>query len=193
MKGDKRLLLGVGLNDADYTVTPVLEGKRVWCPYYRVWHNMLHRCYNPKYKSKNMTYKDCKVSDDWKTFSLFKEWMITQDWRGKVLDKDLLVRGNKIYSPDTCVFISSALNSALIEKHMIRGTYLSGVSKGVDCKRYQASACGRNLGSYSTEIDAHNAWRIAKAGQLKNLAAKEGNTKITQAILARVEELEELL
>ena len=109
----KRLVYGVGINDADYVVQKwetigYVNGKQkqklIWiCPYYSAWKSMLKRCYSSKYQDKRPTYKGCSVSDEWLTFSVFKVWMEKQDWEGKQLDKDLLFEGNKIYSADTCV------------------------------------------------------------------------------------------
>lgn len=112
------LIYGVGVNDADYVVqkyeevgTPSKRSRKlVWiCPFYQKWTSMLCRCYSDKFKQKNKSYDGCKVSDEWLTFSNFKNWMEKQDWEGKELDKDLLGNG-KIYSPQTCLFISKSAN-----------------------------------------------------------------------------------
>lgn len=113
---NKRLVYGVGNNDADYVVEKREEigyvgGKRrrklMWvCPYYQTWKDMIKRCYSTKCQEKFPTYKGCSVSADWHTFSNFKAWMEKQNWEGKQLDKDILIEGNKVYSPETCVFVS---------------------------------------------------------------------------------------
>lgn len=107
----KKLIYGVGINDAGYAVMKreeagYVDGKRkrklVWaCPYFRAWSSMLSRCYSTKWHERYPTYKGCTVSKEWHTFSNFRAWMVTQDWEGKSLDKDLLIEGNKIYSADT--------------------------------------------------------------------------------------------
>lgn len=58
---NKKPLCGVGINDVDYPVHVKVDNKRVLCPYYKVWHNMIHRCYNPKYRAANITYEGCSV------------------------------------------------------------------------------------------------------------------------------------
>ena len=98
-----RMMYGVGINDADY--------KTRGCPFYNKWKSMMCRCYSVLYHKMHPTYLDCEVCDDWKLFSNFRNWMITQDYIGKQLDKDLLVIGNKIYGPNTCVFITSQINN----------------------------------------------------------------------------------
>lgn len=127
-KARRAPLHGLGINDADYIVQPIINGKHLRCPYYSKWSSMLMRCYCKKYQEKNPTYVGCTVSAEWLTFSNFKRWMISQDWRGKVLDKDLIVAGNKIYSPETCIFVSAAINGLFCDSAAIRGKYPQGVS-----------------------------------------------------------------
>ena len=116
-----RLVCGVGINDADYKVelkrvVGRVNGKPIreidWiCPFYYKWRNMLVRGYSRKLKDRHKTYEECYVCEEWLRFSNFKAWMEQQDWEGKQLDKDLLVIGNKLYSPSTCCFVSRQVNS----------------------------------------------------------------------------------
>ena len=94
----KKLVCGVGINDAGYVVmefeTIIVDGKRkrkrVWaCPYHQTWKGMLERCYSTKFQERNPTYIGCTVSKEWLVFSNFRAWMMTQDWQGKHLDKDI--------------------------------------------------------------------------------------------------------
>ena len=134
----RRLVNGVGVNDADYVVekletTGYVNGKQkqklVWyCPHYRAWRGMLSRCYSAKYQEKQPTYIGCSVSEEWLTFSNFKAWMEKQKWEGMHLDKDLLIEGNKIYSADTCVFVSPLVNTFINDQMAKRGEWLIGVS-----------------------------------------------------------------
>lgn len=94
----KVLVCGVGINDATYSVYRYKGSagsqKRIWaCPFYRTWGTMLGRCYSDKFHEQNPTYVGCTVCDEWLTFSKFKAWMETQDWKDKQLDKDILVPG----------------------------------------------------------------------------------------------------
>lgn len=135
---NKKLVYGVGVNDADYAVQkfePIgyVGGKQkyklVWiCPYYRVWKHMLERGYSEKFQEKHPTYKGCSVSEEWLTFSNFKAWMKTQHWEGLQLDKDLLIEGNKVYSADTCVFVTPMVNSFVNDQGVKRGEWLIGVN-----------------------------------------------------------------
>lgn len=101
----RKLICGVGVNDADYPITR--------CPYYRKWRDMLPRCYSEQYQNRNPSYREVNVCDTWHTFSVFKMWMEQQEWQCMVLDKDLIgsVYGIKLYSKSTCIFIPAQVNS----------------------------------------------------------------------------------
>lgn len=190
-------LAGVGINDADYAVTNwsfcEITGKvkRSWvCPFYEKWRGMITRCYSASYKGRNPTYKNCKVCDDWLTFSNFKAWMETQDWDGNHLDKDILFPGNKLYAPQTCVFISSRVNSFLVESDSTRGEYMIGVyrSKGkfkAQCRT--GSGNQKHLGTFNTELEAHKAWLAFKLEQAKLLAAEQTDPRVAKALIDRYE------
>ena len=81
--------------------------------------------------SVSPTYKGCSVSEEWLRFSNFKRWMEKQDWDGKQLDKDILFEGNKVYSAETCVFVTSVVNSFTSDSGAKRGEWLIGVSLGI--------------------------------------------------------------
>ncbi len=119
-----KLVYCVGTNDADYVVrqfeTIVVDGKQQqkrvrMCSFYRAWSGMLRRGYSAQYKEKHPTYKDVTVCKEWHLFSNFKKWMEEQPWEGMCLDKDLLVKGNKEYSPSTCAFVPNRVNTLLID------------------------------------------------------------------------------
>lgn len=149
----KKLVCGVGFNDADYAVQKFetigyvagkIKQKKVWaCPYYRAWASMLERCYSKKYQDRWPTYKGCTVSKEWHTFSNFKNWMQKQDFEGKQLDKDLLVQGNKIYGAYTCVFVTQAVNKFANDNGAARGELLIGVDWHVKEEKFRALCCTR--------------------------------------------------
>jgi hypothetical protein len=132
MIGGITLIYGVGLNDLDRTITRKVGDKRVSCPIYAAWHHMLERCYSEKWHNKYPTYTSCSVVKDWLRLSSFERWMLTQDWQGKQLDKDFLYPDNKLYSPDTCVFIDQRLNKFLTDRSALRGAHPLGVCKHKD-------------------------------------------------------------
>ena len=105
----RSLVHGVGVNDSDYDTRNQKNG---WlCPFYVKWCTMLRRCYSLKWHKQYPTYIGCSVCPEWRYFSKFRLWMSTQNWKGMDLDKDILVKGNQVYSPDTCCFIPAAINS----------------------------------------------------------------------------------
>src|SRR3990167_62339 len=172
------------------------NGKKIttWrCPFYTRWVGMLERGYSLKFKDKAPTYKDCTVCEEWLTFSSFKAWMEQQDWEGKQLDKDLLVRGNKLYSPETCVFISRQVNNFLIERDFDRGDYLIGVSWYKAYSKFMANCSNpftkkrENLGYFSTEAQAHEAWLSRKLEFAYQLAAIQVDERVSSALISRYE------
>lgn len=182
-----KLIYGVGINDADYTVQlrKTLYGtgnsrvrKLIWqCPYYSRWQSMLQRCYSNKYLLKNSSYLGCSVCEEWLTFSKFKKWMEQQDWEGKDLDKDILGDG-KLYSPQTCVFIQKEINTFLCSSLRKRGSCRIGVSFRIQTGKYEAKIkdpfSGKTiwLGSYLSEDDAYSAWLENKLAFADTLCLK---------------------
>lgn len=78
---------------------------------YKVWQGMIARCYDPVTQSANPTYKGCKVCKEWHNLQHFARWFFAQDYKGKQLDKDIKVKGNKIYGPDYCKMVSQKDNN----------------------------------------------------------------------------------
>ena len=154
----RKLVYGVGVNDADYMVNVSTDIKTLHCPFYERWKQMLRRCYSEKYQAKQPTYIGCSVCDDWLAFSNFKVWMIDQDWVGKHLDKDILVQGNKVYSPLTCVFVSQSVNNILSENKLTRGGTRQGVCfhkpMGKFLAKINIHGKKTHIGYFSSEEDA---------------------------------------
>lgn len=174
----KKLTFGVGVKDNKHPLVrkeyDKVEGKwiKVWCcPYYLKWKDMLMRCYSVKYKSKNPSYEDCKVCDEWLIFSNFKSWMEGQDWVGKALDKDIIFYGNKMYSPETCVFVDAKLNMFMSNnrKGMIGVNYHKRDKVFVANVSNPYTGRVEYLGNFKNEINAHNAWKERKLELLKML------------------------
>lgn len=196
-----RLVHGVGINDADYVtekketigyVNGKQKQKLVWiCPYYRAWMSMLSRCYSTKYQERNPTYKGCSVSDDWLTFSVFKNWMDAQDWEGRQLDKDLLSEGNKVYSPDTCVFVTPMVNNFTIDRGAARGEWLIGVYWNKGAGKFVARCNNpltkkqEHLGLFNSELEAHEAWRKRKLELAYELADIQTDERVAKALIDR--------
>lgn len=186
-----KLVYGVGLNDADYTVKPSVNGRQVWCPFYRAWSNMLKRCYDSKHQAKGSAYIGCVVCHEWLTFSNFKSWMISQSWNGKELDKDLLVKGNQVYSPDACVFVDGATNKFTTDSGATRGEWPIGVCFDNKSGKFRSYCCnpfsGRKecLGYFTCPEQAHQAWKKRKHELALQLADLQNDQRVANALRSR--------
>ena len=149
---------------------------------YKYWHKMLLRCYDPYLLNKEPTYINCYVCDEWLNFQNFSEWYEDNYYEipnEKVqLDKDILVKGNKIYSPETCIFVPQRINSLFIKRDAGRGKYPIGVywhkennkfitqCQIIDKENYKE----RYLGTYNTSEEAFLAYKNFKEKYIKEVA-----------------------
>lgn len=200
------LVFDFGTNDVDYAVQRketigYLDGKQkrklVWmCPFYSKWTNMLRRCYSKQYQSRYPTYKDCTVITEWSLFSTFKAWMETQDWECKQLDKDILFPNNKIYSPETCVFVDARANSFIIESDATRGEWPIGVYFDKREGKFKAQCRSvitrkqEHLGYFTTPEEAHQAWLSFKLEQAYLLASEQSDKRIAKALIDKYKNYE---
>lgn len=187
----KSLVHGVGINDAEYTVTKVSGKKRVSCQFYTVWQNMLQRCYGEKFKKRRHSYAGCLVCEEWLTFSNFKRWMEAQDWHGKSLDKDLLSGESKLYSPDTCAFIDRSVNNFITDRAALRGDWPIGVSFE-KCKGVFRSYCNdpftgkcKFLGYFKCPNEAHMVWKKRKHEIACQIADLQTDERVANALRLR--------
>ena len=167
---------GVGFNDADYAVRPVVNGVNLMDPAYRTWSNMLKRAYDQKLHERYPTYSDVTVCKEWHSFNAFRTWWLENYREGGHLDKDLLVVGNREYSPRSCLYIPQWLNKFTTDSGASRGELPVGVYLCKQTGKYKSQCCNpitgknRNLGRFSTPKAAHEAWltyKLALADQLK--------------------------
>ena len=183
----RSLVCGVGTNDAKYTVTQKINGKRKTCPFYRKWHGMIERCYNIRNHKRYPTYARCTVTKEWLTFSNFKLWMEKQDWKGRHLDKDIIKPNNKVYSPDSCCFISQSLNKLLTNSLASRGDYPQGVNFSGIAKRF-VSRCKvdgerTHLGYFDTAKEASKVYNKFKQNLIIVRANQQTDTRIKNGLI----------
>ena len=143
---------------------------------YKIWQSMLERCYSKKYKSKYPTYENCIASEYFKYYSHFEKWCYQQvgfDNEGWHLDKDLLIKGNKVYSEDTCVFLPKEINLIFGKKTKTR-SYKTGVrfdkrygKYSVRIHTHKGRVC---FGGYTTESEAYNKYVEEKERHIKFMA-----------------------
>lgn len=174
VKSDEPYLLdGVGYNDNKYQTN--INGQNV--TEYIIWRAMIVRCYNKESFIDHPTYKDCTVSDNFLSYSYFYEWCHKQigfNNDGWHLDKDILVKGNKIYSEDMCCFIPHQINTTIKSRPNIGKILPTGVYKNGD--RFQARLGVDNseisLGYFDTSYEASIAYKNAKENRIGELAKK---------------------
>lgn len=178
----RRKTAGWGINDAPYMTQLTAGGDDRKCPYYMAWNRIIQAVHGENGEGS--------ICSDWRSFMSFRQWMEAQDWTGKKrLDATLLSGTPKVYSPETCVFISyEVASAALILKREPRGDMPLGVdepSKG----KYRATCNGSHLGYFSSKEDAHRAWRAHKAGAIFGLAHLQDDPRVGIALLQISREL----
>lgn len=97
---------------------------------HNLWTSMLWRCYSPNAHITRPTYKDCTVEPRWLNFQNFSEdikllegyelWI--NESNNIHLDKDLKVKGNKVYGFETCKFVTSLENMSCVRNGDYEGT-----------------------------------------------------------------------
>jgi len=183
------LVLGVGVNDAAHSVK---VGDR-HIKTYSTWMSMLVRCYSAKYLARKPTYNGCIVCSEWLSFSAFERWMLQQDYVGMELDKDILVPGNRVYSPDYCVFVPRELNSLLNEHAAARGILPLGVTVTKHGKYtalcHRGKGVSRYLGNHATPQLAHAAWQAARLLVLMSVAGRTSDSRVKAALTLRADRL----
>jgi len=193
-KKSGKLVCGWGINDADYKVRPNngYGDTSEWCPYYGTWYAMISRCYGSLSKRDPTNVRE--VCNEWKKFTVFKDWMKTQDWEGKSLDKDILTFGGSLYSPDTCIFVADGLNSYFSRSKKSDLPY--GVTKGVNKDSsvvYRAKDVFNNKSNTCLTVEkAHKIWQISKMLQIRNLKnVYEMEDRLASAVYKYSETLEQ--
>jgi hypothetical protein len=204
-KKKNKLVFGVGINDAEYSINHRItvgrvNGKQVqkelWkCPYYVKWADMLKRCFSEKYKAKYPTYQDCTCVPEWVYFSKFRQWVDEQpnkDWQNCELDKDLLVCDNKVYGPETCVFINKQVNYFTLSKKGQRGQFMLGVVGITPSGKYRSGCQSPFTKSrrgcdtrHATELEAHKAWQAKKHEYACQLADLQEDPRVAEALRQR--------
>lgn len=159
--------MGVGKHKAK------IKGKSV--QHYSIWTGAVMRCYCPVRLAKRPSYNGCTLSKEFLCYQNFAEWYTTHEsyGLGYELDKDLLVKGNKVYSAETCTLIPREINLAIrtdrkknsdlpvgVLENKIGG-YIAGVRiKSKDC----------HLGTFNTVEEASAAYVKAKEAYVKEVA-----------------------
>lgn len=175
-------ICGVGIVGNKYDVS--INGIAI--KEYNIWHHMIRRCFNKKVKERSPTYKDATCCEEWLLYENFYEWLHLQknfdkwlnndNWN---LDKDILIRGNKTYSPETCCLVPHNINSLFTKHDSARGNFPIGVYLNRDNGLFVAQ-CNNpftnkrvRIGYYQTEEEAFQAYKKYKEDIIKQIAQIE--------------------
>lgn len=149
--------------------------------FYKAWYNMIRRCYDSIWQIKQPTYIGCTVCEEWYNFQNFAKWYEENyyeiEGQRMCLDKDILCKGNKIYSPDTCLLVPQEINELFVKRDVTRGEYPIGVSYHKTSNKFRASCSNVDkkhiiLGDYGNPIDAFNEYKRFKELTIKKVADK---------------------
>ncbi|EPK1682101.1 hypothetical protein RFD78_000815 [Klebsiella aerogenes] len=168
-----KMIYGFGVNDSGFCSAAKINGKCVNHRAYAAWKGMFKRCYCESYKKDMKTYEGCSVDVRWHKFSEFYRWWKLNYVEGWHLDKDIISPGNKIYSPDLCVYIPPSLNSFVSLAINRSDDWPIGAYRSSRHDKYFSNIRDKNgvrhhLGTFQTPLDAHLAWKKAKLDQAKD-------------------------
>lgn len=151
----------------------------VHTPQYTKWKSMLERCYSNKYHKRQPKYVECEVCDEWYNFQNFAKWYDENYYEVEdqvmCLDKDILKKNNKIYSPTTCVFVPKSINSLFVKSDAARGELPIGVKYNETKQKYYVY-CGVGkckkiyLGIFDNSTEAFQAYKEFKEQYVKDVA-----------------------
>lgn len=148
---------------------------------YTRWCGIIERCYSKRFQNQNHTYKDCILCPEWINFQVFAQWYYDNKWDDNIqfcVDKDILLKNNKLYSPDTCVLVDVRINSLFTKTNVNRGLYPIGVFYKKENRKFvaQCSILGevkkqqKHIGLFSTPEEAFYAYKKFKESYIKQVA-----------------------
>lgn len=145
------------------------------------WYNMLGRCYSEKYQKRQPSYIGCSVADEWHNFSNYKKWCeenyYAVDDEVMEVDKDILQKGNTIYSPETCIFTPKSINSMFVNSKATRGNLPIGIDRAKNGSyrvRVRKSDTGKQciIGCYENIVEAFEVYKENKEQLIQETAQK---------------------
>jgi hypothetical protein len=164
----ERTIIGVGFLGTSYAAQNPLKFKREKI----VWSGLFKRAYDEKTLIERPGYAGATVNAGWHEFGGFVDWTEQAvGWKNKNwhVDKDLILRGNREYGPETCCMLPPVVNSALwVREHILPpgvtklpdGYYRGGFYEDgkVQQKRFK------------TPEEAFEFYKPLKEGRIKQLA-----------------------
>ena len=171
-------VFGVGIKGLE----PIVDENGERLDSYDCWTDMLKRCYSSKYQQKYPTYIDCRVCNEWLYYPNFKKWYEENYYKisnkTSQLDKDILIKNNKVYSPTTCVFVPNFINKLFTKRQNGRGELPVGIYYNKTNKKYVAQlsvfkdgkSVRKGLGYFNTVDEAFEVYKQAKEDYIKEVA-----------------------
>ena len=171
-------IYGVGIKGTE----PTVDENGELLSSYTCWKSMLCRCYSTKYQEKYPSYIGCRVCDEWLYYPNFKNWYDNNYYeinnKTAHLDKDILIKSNKVYSPENCIFVPNFINTLFTKSQKARGAFPVGVYYNKASKKYVAQLSifkdgkktKKGLGCFDTPEEAFKAYKLAKENYIKETA-----------------------
>lgn len=179
---------GVGITGNKYPIN--INGEQA--KEYVTWLHMIRRCFSHKEKNRITAYKNVTCCNEWILYENFYEWLHGQEnfikWLNGdrwCIDKDILIKGNKVYSPETCCLVPNNVNNLILKHEAGRGELPIGMTKHnnkiqVWCSNPFTGKC-EPLGTYSTKEEAFSIYKSYKEDIIKRVANIEySNGNITK-------------
>lgn len=173
MSGVKRTVRGIGYNSGG--VYKRSEGNKP-TRFYNLWLGLFNRCYADYQLERRPSYKGCTVDERWHDYQEFAKWCDEHKYSdlGYQLDKDILIKGNKIYSPETCCFVPREINMLFVSAARARGEFPQGVHYYKPLDKYKAivriNGKHKQLGYHDTPEQAYEVYKREKEAHVKNMA-----------------------
>lgn len=144
---------------------------------YDVWRNMLNRCYNKDFQNTHTTYIGCSVCDEWLCYENFEKWYDKNYYsvsnERMHIDKDILIKGNKLYSPETCIIVPQSINALFTTNNANRGKYPIGVSYDTNKEKFKATVTSKYLNHqtfHDTPEQAFDSYKKEKESVIRRMA-----------------------
>ena len=173
-------MLGVGyIGEGKYDSKYYFKNANI----YKYWASMVRRCYSDKVIKNKPTYQEIMVCNEWHNFQNFAEWFEDNyyeiEGQRMCLDKDILNKGNKIYSPDNCTITPNDINVLFVKANKSRGELPIGVCYKTrdevyvaQCNTVTPEGKRKNvwLGQYNNPEEAFIAYKTFKEQHIKEVA-----------------------
>lgn len=164
------------LGEGDYKVTENGKSNLVG----ETWRSMIKRCHDIRFQEKHPTYIGCSVAKEWFNFQNFAKWheenYNPKTMKGWQLDKDILIKGNKIYSTETCCFVPREINNLFTKSEKTRGEYPIGVLFIKKREKFTTvlsiSNVRKGSGYCNTPEEAFEIYKTAKEKYIKEVTEK---------------------